>query len=110
MLVVLEARPAEATFPGKNGKIAYSAPDDGVIYTIYPDGGGKGKVTEGSDPSYSPDGKKVAYSGYDDRTEETELYTVRATVGRPSTSPTTIRPIPILPGGVVRSGLLRIAA
>jgi Tol biopolymer transport system component len=83
MPVVLEARPAEATFPGKNGKIAYSAPDDGVIYTIYPDGGGKGKVTEGSDPSYSPDGKKVAYSGYDDRTEETELYTVRATGGTP---------------------------
>jgi Tol biopolymer transport system component len=79
--VLAVSEKAEATFPGKNGRIAYVG--GGVIYTINPDGGGKGKVTEGSDPSYSPDGKKVAYSGYDDRTEETELYTVRATGGTP---------------------------
>ncbi len=74
ILVVLEARPAEATFPGKNGKIACSAPDDGVIYTIYPDGGGKAKVTEGSDPSYSPDGKKIAYAGY--KGNDADLFTI----------------------------------
>jgi hypothetical protein len=47
LLVVVEARPAEATFPGKNGKIAYSSWDgqDYEIYTINPGGGGKFKVT-----------------------------------------------------------------
>ena len=41
MLMVVEARPAEATFPGKPGKIAYSGSDgnDTEIYTINPDGG-----------------------------------------------------------------------
>ena len=40
LLVVVEARPAEATFPGKNGKIAYSSWDgqDYEIYTIKPRG------------------------------------------------------------------------
>jgi hypothetical protein len=46
---------AEATFPGKNGRIAYVADggNNSGIYTINPDGGGKSKVTEGSSPSYS---------------------------------------------------------
>jgi hypothetical protein len=42
MLVVVEAGPAEATFPGNPGKIAYSHHDavqDYEIYTIKPDGG-----------------------------------------------------------------------
>ncbi len=30
MLVVVEARPAEATFPGKPGKIAYSPPTETI--------------------------------------------------------------------------------
>jgi hypothetical protein len=48
MLVVVEARPAEATFPGKPGKIAYSSYDrqDYEIYTINPGGGGRYKVTD----------------------------------------------------------------
>ena len=38
MLVVVQARPAEATFPGKHGKIAYMRHDgnDYEIYTINP--------------------------------------------------------------------------
>ena len=48
MLVVVEARPAEATFPGKPGKIVYSGRDapngDYEIYTINP--GGEGKVKQ----------------------------------------------------------------
>jgi hypothetical protein len=41
IMVVLEAHPARATFPGKPGKIAYDAFDgqDYEIYTINPDGG-----------------------------------------------------------------------
>ena len=58
-LLALSEKQAQAAFPGKNGKIAYVG---GVIYTINPGGGGKTKVTEGSEPSYSPNGKKIAYS------------------------------------------------
>ena len=38
VLVVVESRPAEATFPGKSGKIAYSGYDgqDYEIYSIAP--------------------------------------------------------------------------
>jgi hypothetical protein len=53
---------AEATFAGKNGKIAYA---DGGLYTINPDRGGKTKVAghpaDGYPLDYSPTGKKVTY-------------------------------------------------
>jgi dipeptidyl aminopeptidase/acylaminoacyl peptidase len=71
---------AEAAFPGKNGRIAYQGSDH-VIYTINPDGGGKTKVTEGSDPSFSADGKKIAYTGWDGN--DSEIYTIMATGGKP---------------------------
>ena len=46
--VAPRAGPAEATFPGKNGRIAYNtALTRCVIYTINPGGGGKTKVTMG---------------------------------------------------------------
>ena len=56
---------AEATFPGNNGRIAYSAFDRGVdetIYTIKPGGGAKTKLTKGDQPSFLPDGKRIAYT------------------------------------------------
>jgi hypothetical protein len=50
--LVMVSQKAEATFPGQNGKIAYSSPQsyvsgasDREIYTINPDGGGKFQVT-----------------------------------------------------------------
>jgi hypothetical protein len=57
---------AEATFPGKNGRIAYSAFDfdgrgDETIYAIKPGGRAKTKLTRGYQPSFSPDGKRMAY-------------------------------------------------
>jgi Tol biopolymer transport system component len=69
---------AEATFPGKNGRIAYSAFDfdrgpDGVIYTIDP--GAKTKVTKGYQPSFSPDGKKIAYTLFGGA--DSEIYTIK---------------------------------
>jgi Tol biopolymer transport system component len=62
---------AEATFPGKNGRIAYAGWNRGKdfeIYTIKPDGSGKTQLTHNNtddlDPSYSPDGKRIAYECY----------------------------------------------
>jgi hypothetical protein len=53
IMVVIEARPAEATFPGKNGRIAFVR--DGVldthIYTINPDAMARG--LRRSPPGYS---------------------------------------------------------
>ncbi|HSK82075.1 MAG TPA: hypothetical protein VK902_01540 [Rubrobacter sp.] len=56
LLVVLYAQPAEATFPGKPGKIAYEGYDgnDYEIYTIKPGGGGKFKVTNNATDNYGP--------------------------------------------------------
>jgi Tol biopolymer transport system component len=78
---------AEATFPGKNGRIAYNS--NGVIYTINPDGSGKSKVTNtyvSGDPiDYSPDAKKItymSYEGFNDGKEtgpqkDAEIYTIK---------------------------------
>src|SRR5215212_309209 len=65
--VVLAApREAEATFPGKNGRIAYQDWFSLVIYTINPNGSGKHEVTEScvypSLPDYSLTGKKLIYT------------------------------------------------
>ena len=85
MLVVVQARPVGATFPGQNGKIAYAVDDgssggmDSEIYTSNPTGG-KVQVTyniTGKDefgPDYSPDGKKIAYSG--SSKTDYEIYTI----------------------------------
>jgi hypothetical protein len=86
MLVVVEVGPAEAAFPGQNGKIAYSGSDgqDLEIYTIDPGGGEKFKVTNSTGPaygpSYSPDGQKIAYAGRDALTPNAdyEIYTINA--------------------------------
>jgi Tol biopolymer transport system component len=78
MLVLSEAGPAEATFPGKNGKIAYETID--VIYTSNPDGSGKTKATRGTAPSFSADGKKIVYTSWSGPTDS-ELYIINANGG-----------------------------
>src|SRR5215216_534373 len=74
---------AKAAFPGKNGKIAYVR-NDGNDYEIYAiDGGGGDKTQLTNDntgnyaPSYSPGGKKIAYSG-SSGSGDTEIYTIDA--------------------------------
>src|SRR5829696_2573340 len=64
-VVVLYAQPAEANYPGKPGKIAFSGYDgqDYEIYTINAGGGGKKQLTDNSSddryPAYSASGKKI---------------------------------------------------
>src|SRR5918994_1365747 len=77
---------AEATFPGKNGRIAYSAHDgnDKEIYTINVSGGDKTQITHNNNdeftPDYSPDGKKIVYAGLEglERNKaESDIYKIK---------------------------------
>jgi Tol biopolymer transport system component len=89
MLVVVQAGPAGATLTGQNGKIAYAVDDgssggiDSEIYTSNPTGGKPFNVTNNDTndgaPSYSPDGKRIAYSGWDGN--DSEIYTINARGG-----------------------------
>jgi len=70
---VAGARPAEAAYPGGNGKIAFISNRDGSndIRTMNPDGSGATKLTNDggvdSAPVWSPDGQRLVYQGVDDR-------------------------------------------
>src|SRR5215212_10007506 len=82
IMMVVEASPAEATFPANPGKIAYSGHhgQDFEIYTINSGGGATFNVTDNSTDeyysSYSPSGKKIAYSGQDGPNGDYEIYTI----------------------------------
>ena len=64
--------PAQASFPGENGKIVFVANTSGSwqLYTINPDGSGMVQITNLAAtlfdmwaPSFSPDGKRIVF-GY----------------------------------------------
>jgi Tol biopolymer transport system component len=88
VVVIVVSEKAEATFPGKNGRIAYASYDapfpkgDSDIYTIRADGSGKRQLTnndrEDIDPAYSPDGKKIVYASAAKPKGNYELYTINA--------------------------------
>src|SRR5215217_2203091 len=88
VVVLVVSEKAEATFPGKNGKIVYAGwnrGEDFEIYTIKPDGSGKILLTHNNtvdeDPAYSPDGKKIVYVGKDGPKGNLEIYTINARGG-----------------------------
>jgi Tol biopolymer transport system component len=88
VVVLALSEKADATFPGKNGRIAYAGWNRGKdfeIYTINPDGSGKTQLTHNNtndyDPAYSPDGKKIVYSGKDGPKGDLELYTINTSGG-----------------------------
>ena len=74
VLLVLAASvdPAEAAFPGKNGKIAYVKESfrGSGIFTMNPDGSGQSKLTSGNSPSWSADGQKVVFERFTGESEE----------------------------------------
>ena len=68
VVLLLPTTPAQAAFPGRNGRIAFSAFDgtDMEIYTITPDGPRQQQVTNNSlsdiTPAWSASGRGIAYA------------------------------------------------
>ena len=71
IMLVVQPRPAEATFPGQNGRIAFAANSFGIgrndeIYTMPPDGSDWRQLTSTTDgaryPAWSADGTKIAFN------------------------------------------------
>ncbi len=103
-VILASSRPAHATFPGANGKIAFASDQAGNIdiYAINPNGTGSTQLTTNpatdTRPAWSPDGTKIAFVSFRDGnaeiyvmnangTNQTRLTNDPAGEGRPSWSP-----------------------
>ena len=103
LMMLVDVRSAEATFPGKPAKIAYQGNDgnDAELYIIKSGGGGKKQLTDNGtgdyEPSYSPSGKKIVYSSLDAPNGDYEIYTINAGGEARSSLPTTLPTTSSLP-------------
>jgi Tol biopolymer transport system component len=67
-VLLASEKSAEASFPGKNGRIAFTGHPDGdsEILKIRPDGSGLKQITHNTvddfEPAWSPDGSKIAFA------------------------------------------------
>lgn len=76
LVALAVAGPAQAAFPGANGKIVFTR--DAEIYTMNPDGTGQARLStprQGHSPAWSPNGTKIAFMGPG---STFEIYTVNA--------------------------------
>jgi Tol biopolymer transport system component len=82
VLGLVEVPPAEATFQGKNGKIAFQSDGGGnyEIYTMNKNGTKINKLTtnpaEDEDPAFSPNGKRIVFRS--NRDGNSDIYTMNA--------------------------------
>jgi hypothetical protein len=83
------AAPANATFPGQNGLIAYTP--EGTIHTVNPDGSQDRLLTQGTDPEWTPDGSMLLFNAggtlYSIRADGTARTALPTQGGRPQASP-----------------------
>ncbi len=68
MAIALSDEPAGAAFPGKNGNVAFGRclkPGQEGVFAVKPNGEGLRKLTsKGRQPSWSANGRKIAYTRY----------------------------------------------
>jgi Tol biopolymer transport system component len=89
-LLVQSARPAEAAFPGANGKIVFASNQlmatnptgDSEIFAMNPNGTGLKQLTFNTaydrDPVLSKDGKRIAFESLRDGNNHWEIYKMDA--------------------------------
>jgi Tol biopolymer transport system component len=82
------AGPAKASFPGANGKLAFTSDPSGLdleVYAMNADGSGQTDLTNNPDsdstPTWSPNGLKIAFST--DRDLNDEIYVIDANGANP---------------------------
>ncbi len=84
---VMTTKPAEATFPGENGRLTFSSNRDGdlEIFTMRPDGTGVKQLTknkvEDFSAAFSPDGRKIVFVRdilLSDGSEDREIFIMNA--------------------------------
>jgi hypothetical protein len=74
--LVATEKPAEAAYPGQNGKLAFVR--NGQIWTMNADGSNETPITTtgGLNPAWSPDGTRIAFQSYRDGSGD--IYTMNA--------------------------------
>jgi Tol biopolymer transport system component len=85
LALVAMQKPAEAAFPGKNGRIAFCIGSGFAISSARPNGSGYRQETFQTsefacEPAYSPDGTKLAFTS--DQDDDYEIYVKNLASGR----------------------------